>query len=87
MNMTGGDSPHGRRVKEFELRLGAVLMGLLLWSSAASGSAEYLDQWGPALGIQLPTLQVPDETGAVRTLDDLTGDEGLLLVLVRSADW
>ena len=36
MNMTGGDSPKGGLGNEFELRLGAVLMGLLLWSSAAS---------------------------------------------------
>jgi len=48
---------------------------------------DYADDWGPALGSALPVLEAPDQTGAVRTLKDLTGDQGLLLFLVRSADW
>jgi hypothetical protein len=35
----------------------------------------------------LPVLEAPDQTGTVRTLDDLAGDHGLLLFLNRSADW
>ena len=35
----------------------------------------------------MPPLEAIDETGAARTLDDLYGDQGLLLILNRSADW
>jgi hypothetical protein len=53
----------------------------------ASSGVRYVDVWGPALGAELPLLQAQDHTGTVRTLADLTGDQGLLLFLVRSADW
>ena len=64
-----------------------ALMGLLLCSFASSGVADYVDEWGPAIGSRLPPLQAPDETGAERTLSDLYGGRGLILVLNRSADW
>jgi len=50
-------------------------------------SSEYSDAWGPELGSMLPVLEAPDQTGTVRTLEDLTGEQGLLLFLNRSADW
>jgi hypothetical protein len=50
-------------------------------------SSEYADAWGPAVGSKLPVLEAPDQTGRVRTLEDLTGEQGLLLFLNRSADW
>jgi hypothetical protein len=62
-------------------------MGLVLWAIAAPGLADYVDGWGPALGSELPPLRAPDETGALRTLSELYGDRGLILVLNRSADW
>lgn len=48
---------------------------------------EYADGWGPAVGSRLPVLEAPDQTGTVRTLADLSGEQGLLLFLARSADW
>ena len=48
---------------------------------------EYSASWGPAVGSQLPVLEAPDQSGALRTLDDLAGEQGLLLFLNRSADW
>jgi hypothetical protein len=45
------------------------------------------DQRGPAVGQPLPPLSLPDQDGRVRSFDSLRGANGLLLVLVQSADW
>ncbi len=69
---------------------GWLLMGMLwvLSMPALAVSAEdYAQQWGPPLGTSVPLLQAEDQTGTLRTLDNLTGSQGLLLFLVRSADW
>lgn len=42
---------------------------------------------GPAPGAALPPLGLPDQTGRERNLADLTGPDGLLLLVFRSADW
>ena len=47
----------------------------------------YSEDWGPALGSTLPILNAEDHTGTRRTLADLSGEEGLLLIVSRSADW
>ena len=44
-------------------------------------------QSGGDVGSQVPDFTLPDQTGARRTRDELTGEQGLLLVFVRSADW
>ena len=61
---------------------------LLLLSLAHTVSADdYADGWGPAVGTKLPVLQAPDQTGKPRSLENLAGEQGLLLFLRRSADW
>lgn len=55
--------------------------------AAASPEPRYVDLWGPALGSELPLLDAVDHTGERRRLADLAGQRGLLLFLVRSADW
>lgn len=42
---------------------------------------------GPDPGARIPEFALPDQSGAIRTLKDLTGPNGLLLVFHRSADW
>jgi peroxiredoxin len=42
---------------------------------------------GPEEGEPVPAFQLPDQSGTPRTLADLTGANGLLLVFHRSADW
>ena len=42
---------------------------------------------GPAIGEQVPDFTLPDQYGTQRTLQDLMGPNGLLLVFSRSADW
>ena len=62
------------------------LSGLLVGSFGASAS-DFSESWGPEPGSTLPLLEAPDQTGTLRSLADLTGDQGLLLFLNRSADW
>lgn len=43
---------------------------------------------GPAIGTVFPdVLNAPDQTGKMRTLEDLLGEKGAVIAFVRSADW
>ena len=42
---------------------------------------------GPEIGSKVPDFSLPDQSGRSRSLDDLTGPNGLLLIFSRSADW
>ena len=42
---------------------------------------------GPEPGQHIPNFDLPDQNGVVRSLTDLAGPKGLLLVFHRSADW
>jgi len=42
---------------------------------------------GPAIGEKVPEFALPDQSGKSRSLHDLVGPNGLLLVFSRSADW
>ena len=64
-----------------------ALLGGGLLPAGTSWASEYADAWGPVVGSRLPVLEAPDQTGRVRTLEDLTGEQGLLLFLNRSVDW
>jgi hypothetical protein len=44
-------------------------------------------QTGPAIGEKVPDFILPDQTGAMRSLKDLSGPNGLLLIFSRSAGW
>ena len=44
-------------------------------------------QSGTAVGESVPDFALPDESGVIRTRNDLMGERGLLLVFARSADW
>ena len=56
-------------------------------ASEVAAEADYNSEWGPAIGSTLPLLEAIDQAGQVRKLDDLAGEQGLLLFLNRSADW
>ena len=60
-------------------------MGLFVVPSATAD--EYADEWGPAVGAQLPLLSALDQAGVPQDLRSLTGKQGLLLFMNRSADW
>ena len=59
----------------------------MLLAGAGVAAADYQDDWGPAVGSAMPPIDAPDHTGAPRALADLTGTNGLLLFVNRSADW
>ncbi|MFB3104461.1 MAG: hypothetical protein ACE1ZA_05980 [Pseudomonadales bacterium] len=63
-----------------------VTLLLALWLPLA-GWSDYRDDWGPVVGSVLPRLEANDHTGALRNLENLAGEGGLLLLLNRSADW
>jgi hypothetical protein len=44
-------------------------------------------QTGPAIGEKVPDFALTDQLGQTRSLNDLMGPNGLLLVFSRSADW
>ncbi|MCY3793822.1 MAG: hypothetical protein OXG51_05530 [Gammaproteobacteria bacterium] len=56
------------------------------WAAAALAD-DYADGWSLPLGTQAPAIAALDQSGAERSLDSLVGERGLLLFLVRSADW
>ncbi len=62
----------------------AALWGLFQWFVALQNRNVTS---GVAIGQQAPDLALPDQNGRVRSLHDLSGPKGLLLVFVRSADW
>lgn len=42
---------------------------------------------GPDPGERIPDFCLPDQSGVLRSVADLAGPNGLLLVFHRSADW
>ena len=54
---------------------------------ALGAAADYQDDWGPAVGTPMLEISAADQTGTVRDLASLAGERGLLLFMVRSADW
>ena len=60
-----------------------LIASLLLTCSTAVAAIET----GPEVGTRVPDFKVQDQKGETRTLADLSGPEGLLLLFHRSADW
>ncbi len=56
-------------------------------SEAATMDLGQSNPWGPSLGARLPMLKALDQQGVPRSLENLAGSQGVLLLLVRSADW
>jgi len=68
-------------------RLLAVTVVCGVLSGLSAQADDYSAQWGPEVGSQIPVLAAYDQDGTLRTLDNLAGEQGLLLVFSRSADW
>lgn len=56
-------------------------------AQAQDGQAGYAADWGPQIGASIPLLLARDQDGAPRNLENLAGERGVVLFLVRSADW
>ena len=66
-------------------RLSLLIVTVIAANVAAAD--EYSAEWGPEVGSPLAVLEAYDQAGTLRTLDNLAGEQGLLLFLNRSADW
>ena len=75
------------RVFAQNLLWGFVLAAASLFVVPSGTADEYADEWGPAVGAQLPLLSALDQAGVPQDLRSLTGKQGLLLFMNRSADW
>ncbi len=71
------------RMKWLQTAAAAAVLAL----AASTFADDYVDQWGPAVGTMLPGINAADHSGTVQNLASLTGNQGLLLFLNRSADW
>ncbi len=68
-------------------RLLAWVIALVLIAVPVAVTA-FADDLGPPVGTKAPDIGTPlDQTGHPRTLADLTGSNGLVLLFFRSADW
>ncbi|MEL7454778.1 MAG: hypothetical protein AAGJ50_15565 [Pseudomonadota bacterium] len=65
----------------------ACLPLLALGGCGQTGQSDYAENWGPAIGAQVPLLAANDQDGNAQTLETLTGPKGLLVVFNRSVDW
>ncbi len=80
------------------LAIGAAIMVLGVGSCAPQSEAPIdvatesrtpidVASLGPQVGEQVPDFSLPDQSGQVRTLDDILGPRGALVLFHRSADW
>ena len=68
-------------------RLLAWVIALVLIAAPVAVTA-FADDLGPPVGTKAPDIGTPlDQTGQPRTLADLMGKNGLVLLFFRSADW
>jgi hypothetical protein len=70
-----------RRLRDAGLPVPAEVRARHLWATN-DGYAT-----GPNPGERIPEFALPDQFGAIRTLNNLAGPNGLFLVFHRSADW
>lgn len=68
------------------MRVFAALIAAAALSLAGPALAQTHD-FGPAVGDVLPAIEAPDQSGAVRSVALLGGEQGLVLAVTRAADW
>jgi hypothetical protein len=44
-------------------------------------------EYGPPVGAKMPAFELPDQDGHARSLANVLGPKGALIVFYRSADW
>ena len=64
-----------------------TLTVLFLAGGAAMSSADAAVTTGPEVGERIPAFELKDHRGRTQTFDSLKGENGLLLIFTRSADW
>jgi cytochrome oxidase Cu insertion factor (SCO1/SenC/PrrC family) len=71
------------------LLVSLFVLGGLLPRAEAMQEREVIDlsARGPQVGETIPDFTLQDQYGATWTRDSLQGDNGTMLVFIRSADW
>lgn len=69
------------------LKLVLITLLILKFCGVASASRHQSIPVGPDVGSDLPSLSIIDYSGEMKTLKDLSGNKGLVMILFRSADW
>lgn len=64
----------------------SALFAVVLMIASLAQAEDYATAWGPSLGTEV-SISAEDQNGQPRTLNDLSGEKGLVLFLNRSADW
>lgn len=76
----------GRQMRiSWAMACGALAAAVL--AGGAVAASDYAAAWGPPVGTALPEIAALDQHNAERNLSNLSGERGLLLFAVRSADW
>mgnify|MGYP003694300539 CR=1 FL=1 len=74
---------HSRAVKTALRIIAAVSMAAF----AVSAQTPDPRTLGPKVGERVPDFRLPDQHGATRSLHEILGPKGAVLVFFRSADW
>jgi peroxiredoxin len=73
----------GLRIDRRMMLAGTTALALFAGSANAAQAA-----FGPKVGSKAPSIgPLPDQNGAPRTLADLSGEKGVVLMFFRSASW
>jgi len=75
--------PRIRNRRRFYRTITVTTLVLLCVATMALGD----DSPGPDVGEVVPEFRLPDQYGELRALSDLVGENGLILLFFRTADW
>ncbi len=65
----------------------ALLIAVPAFAQDAGREAIEVASLGPQIGERVPDFRLPDQNGQYRTLEDIRGQNGTMLLFHRSADW
>ena len=65
----------------------AATLGAIAAGHQAPAAAIDVQTLGPQVGARVPEFTLRDQHGETRTLSELMGPKGAILVFFRSADW
>ena len=78
-------------IKTTHAGLATVCATLLITANASAQDLEPsridVSVLGPQVGEIIPDFSLPDQTGEVWTRESIMGENGAMLVFIRSADW
>ena len=83
----GYDAETVRVKRSCAASLVAFAVGTLAAGAQATRAPIDVHSLGPQIGDRVPDFSLPDQYGAIQTLDGIMGSHGALILFHRSADW